>query len=503
MPRQITAYRIFIASPGGLQEERKEFRRIVEDFNEATALPRSVLFQAVGWEDTLGGFGRPQEVINEDLKKCDYFLMILWDRWGSRPDVPEKSRFTSGTEEEFHAAKESLADQKQFMREMVVLFKAVDLRQLSDPGDELRKVIAFRKDLESRRECLYNTFDDLVAFEELVQRFLNSWLIEHENANGGNGKFLSEIAAEPFRPPDENPSSFFLMPGSQLVSEAQKLAAQGKVTDAESAFAKSVESGNDPEALNAYATFLLRIGRLSQAQELYQKLITMSSRSGSKWEAVARGGIGAILKRRNRFADAEWMFRSALELSERLDLPALRADQLRNLGDLFAQRGELKQAETYLDDAILIYKRLEARKGFAQTQNILGQVNRQRGNFQAAEQNFLQARTIFTALGDEESIASVLNNFGWLQHQQGKSDAAEKSLREALALNLKLNRTESIAVNHRNLGLILQERQSYREAKEEFHAALQIYSDLGLPERAARIISELDLLSQKEDVQST
>ena len=55
---------------------------MIEDFNEYNALPRSVIFEAVGWEHTLGGVGRPQQIINEGLRSCDYFFMLLWDRWG-------------------------------------------------------------------------------------------------------------------------------------------------------------------------------------------------------------------------------------------------------------------------------------------------------------------------------------------------------------------------------------------------------------------------------------
>src|SRR5262249_47331755 len=144
------------------------------------ALSRSVLFQPIGWEDTLGGVGRPQEIINQELKGCDYFLMILWDRWGSKTSVSDKGSFSSGTEEEFHVAKVCLIDENQPMRQIVVFFKAVDARQLSDPGDELKKVISFRKELEAKKEFLYHSFDDATAFRDLLQRFLNRWLIDHE-----------------------------------------------------------------------------------------------------------------------------------------------------------------------------------------------------------------------------------------------------------------------------------------------------------------------------------
>jgi hypothetical protein len=63
----------------------------------------------MGWEDTLETKGRPQELINKDLQECDYFLFILWDHWGSKP-TKARGRFTSGSDEEFNIAKDSLAN---------------------------------------------------------------------------------------------------------------------------------------------------------------------------------------------------------------------------------------------------------------------------------------------------------------------------------------------------------------------------------------------------------
>src|ERR1700722_14191482 len=77
--------RVFIASPGGLPKERRTFRDILEEFNRSDAVPRGLHFVPVGWEGTLETEGRPQELINSDLEKCDYCIFVLWDRWGSLP----------------------------------------------------------------------------------------------------------------------------------------------------------------------------------------------------------------------------------------------------------------------------------------------------------------------------------------------------------------------------------------------------------------------------------
>jgi len=61
MAKQITGYKIFIASPGGLEKEREAFKEVVSAHNQADAMARNCLFEPIGWEITLGGVGRPQE----------------------------------------------------------------------------------------------------------------------------------------------------------------------------------------------------------------------------------------------------------------------------------------------------------------------------------------------------------------------------------------------------------------------------------------------------------
>jgi len=103
------------------------------------------MFHPVGWEDTLGGVGRPQALINDDLKQCDYAVFVLHDRWGS----PTGGGYTSGTEEEWTLAEELYVENK--IRNIALFFKTVDSRQLRDPGKQLEAVLAFKKRIEEEK----------------------------------------------------------------------------------------------------------------------------------------------------------------------------------------------------------------------------------------------------------------------------------------------------------------------------------------------------------------
>ena len=138
MPKDIRHYRVFIASPSGLDDERRAFRDVLYDFNNRDGIHRGMHFDPWGWELTLGQHGRPQETINREVRESDYLILVLHDRWGTPPGDPS-NLYSSGTEEELNVATQCLKDFQFPMKQIVMLFKSVHPRQLADPGSALQK----------------------------------------------------------------------------------------------------------------------------------------------------------------------------------------------------------------------------------------------------------------------------------------------------------------------------------------------------------------------------
>ena len=63
--------RVFLASPGDLADERRLAGEAIEEVNRTVARPAGFQVDLLGWEDTLSAAGRPQEIINRDLRTCD------------------------------------------------------------------------------------------------------------------------------------------------------------------------------------------------------------------------------------------------------------------------------------------------------------------------------------------------------------------------------------------------------------------------------------------------
>lgn len=164
--------KVFLASPGDLPDERRAAKSVVDEVNGLFANEFGYQIELVGWEDTISSFGRPQAIINAELERCEFFIGLMWKRWGTPPDL--SGPYTSGFEEEFQrSVKRRL---KEGRPEISILFKEIDPDLLLDPGDELKKVLAFKKQLIDRKIILYDGFSDVRDFETKVRRCLSKYV---------------------------------------------------------------------------------------------------------------------------------------------------------------------------------------------------------------------------------------------------------------------------------------------------------------------------------------
>lgn len=190
MARSFEQIRVFLASPGDLADERRIVKRIADDVNRSWKQFTGCQIELVGWEDTLPGFGRPQEIINRELRTCDYFIGMVWKTWGTPPDVD--GRYQSGFEEEFEIARQSRTENGT--PEISIFFKNVDSQQESDPGDQLRKVLLFRDKIEKEKIALYKKFYDMEEFEKVVRFCLENYMQRQADATMFDSDRSTDVA---------------------------------------------------------------------------------------------------------------------------------------------------------------------------------------------------------------------------------------------------------------------------------------------------------------------
>jgi Domain of unknown function (DUF4062) len=172
MYRDSKILNVFLASPGDLIDERRAARDVVDELNLSMGRQLNWRIELLGWEDTIPGAFRPQGKINEDVDRCELFVGLLWKRWGQPTGA---GNYQSGFEEEYERALDRRLRER--MPEMWLFLKALDDDALRDPGDQLKRVIAFRAKLEKEKILKYVEFANLQSWEKLLRRSLTSYLL--------------------------------------------------------------------------------------------------------------------------------------------------------------------------------------------------------------------------------------------------------------------------------------------------------------------------------------
>jgi hypothetical protein len=153
MTYKATIYRIFIASPSDVSEERKVIREVISEWNVNYAESRGIYLEAVGWEShatpELGE--RPQSILNRQLVDvCDLLVGVFWTKLGTPTGEAE-----SGTVEEIERF--SQAD-----KPVILYFCDRPVNPDSLEINELTRLRGFKE--TARKSGLYGTFashDDL------------------------------------------------------------------------------------------------------------------------------------------------------------------------------------------------------------------------------------------------------------------------------------------------------------------------------------------------------
>ncbi|MDP2660532.1 MAG: tetratricopeptide repeat protein, partial [Dehalococcoidia bacterium] len=463
MEANLRKVRIFFAAPGDLREERTSFPVVVENVQRRVADHRGFHLQPIGWQDTVPGYGRPQELINADVASSDLLVVLFHRRWGTPPGPPG-SLYSSGTEGEFEVG---LANrEKHKSPEIWLFFKHVGDEYLADPGDQLKQVLAFRDRIEQEHKLRYTPFPDSVEWECLFEDFLSLWLNE-----GGPGQAqpialrssneelqrsrssLESLEAQLLELRAQSSTQQIRMRSKafELAVEATQRYLEGRVTVAETRYAQALDSWPDlAEVHNNYAVLLAGLGRSQEAEQHYQQALKLDPDNDE-----SRYMYGRLLAERFRPQPAEEHHRRALKRNR--DNPRVHFDY----GVLLVAQRMLPEAEEQYRLAIKLDP------DYAKAHNNYAVLLADQGRPQEAEQHFQQA----LKLDPDDAEAHV--NYATLLRQQGRLQEADLQYVRALKLDPDLHEA------HYEHAMILAKQGRLQEADEHFQRAYELSPGYG------------------------
>ena len=487
--------RVFIASPGGLEAERRAFGECVDELNAGFGEGADIEFKALGWENTLASTGRrSQSVINQEIDRCDIFILTMHVRWGQ--EAPD-SGYSSYTEEEFHRAlvrfKETNAP------EIFVLFKSIPTLMRADPGEQLQKVLDFRKGLEDTRQVLYREYNEPEQFSADVVRHLRAFAkgeLSRPDESKRDVVVLPIESVEAVREAKEETSrereraeaaeqeaEAAAAKAEELALTAAHHAAQaaldGHIEEARQTFAKVIDSTSNLDVMFLAFDFYRLTGDLDTAEQLCERRLALSGPDSMSAEtARALGNLGVICETRGDLVRAEEMHRKSLAINQPLDHQEGIARDSSNLGVIYETRGDLDRAEEMYRKALDINAQLDHQEGIARDRGHLGLVYAARGDLDRAEEEHRKALDINEELGHREGIAANCTNLGMIYQTREDLGNAQKMSLKALAIHEQLSHQQGIAANCGNLAQIFRTRGDLNRAEEWFLKILDIHEQL-------------------------
>jgi len=444
MARDLSCRLVFLASPGGLSEEREACRDEIDAFHRRQSLTTGVTFLAHAWEDVPGGVGRPQDLINPLLDKSDYLLVLLGDQWGSPPS--QGGTFSSGTEEEIFRTLDLLADEGQPMRDILVLFKTIDPARLRDPGDKLKPVLAFRARLEASKQVMYETFDSIESLRKSVASKLHQWAAPLEDKVPTRID-LPKMQAGPLVPSGLDPN--------ELLDAARKFATQGMLVSAETAYSMAIAE-DDPQATLEFAKLMRRSGRVERALELNEQVLRLGSTLLSVMPGAvaartdAMANIGVIQRKRGKLVQSARSLREAVETADGsgVEVPDSLCYALDNYGFTLLALGRLAEAALQFQRAYDVRQTMDDDSGIAQSAVNLGRLRLAQGSFASAATLFREGLGKSAVGADDHLRANALAGAAEAYLRVGEMDEAAPMIAESLQLNEKLQNSDGLSITH-------------------------------------------------------
>lgn len=481
VPSSVEAFRVFIASPGGLEDERAVVREEILKFNSSYMYELRATFSAHGWEDVPGSMRRPQGVINEDIAGCDYMILMLGSRWGSQTAVD--SRYSSGTEEEFYIARSLMREDAKPMQDVLVLFKGVSESQLSDPGEQLKKVLAFKVRLNEEKDVFYKSFDDLSGLRFEVATRLHRWALERHGAAPLRPDSLASLTVAV---PSKRDLAGESDPGSlEALAIAEKYEARGLVVQAESAYAAAAVD-DEVVVLEKYARFLRRTGRLTKSLDVNRRILAMpvdqsAEAASQRSRAYALANIGIIERKTGSLHSSRSSLREAVQTARAggEELFEALAYALDNLSITASRNGDDEESARCLDEALGVRREVGDDPGIAKTLVNLTRLYKRTNRLERAKEICAEAISFLEGSSERSALASAHAAMGEILEEEGNLDAAEQAYRRGLEINESLGRPDVIALSLTQIGRVLiakddlpaAERYAQRSLDENEHAS--------------------------------
>lgn len=161
MATDLRALKIFIASPSDVAAERQIAENVIRGVDYTFREMFGITIEVIKWENKtplthLTTKISLQEEINEEVKRCDIFLLMLYKRIGTKEEGYEKAN----TQREIDIILQRIERNERIM--LLTYFR--QLKENEDPGFQEKEVRELRENLD-RHQIWHSEYSDIYDFE--------------------------------------------------------------------------------------------------------------------------------------------------------------------------------------------------------------------------------------------------------------------------------------------------------------------------------------------------
>lgn len=182
-----TSIKVFLSSPGDVQDERNEAEKVIKGLASHPVLSRRIsISRCIAW-DRGGGVPMyadlsPQESIDLGMEKpsqCDIVVVILWSRFGSKLDKvkPDGNPYLSGTEWEYLNARNAGILAGRSYKPYILIYRCIrdvsispNDEKLEDRLNQLLLVQNFFKAFRNEQGTFQGFYTEYKTLEEFKKR---------------------------------------------------------------------------------------------------------------------------------------------------------------------------------------------------------------------------------------------------------------------------------------------------------------------------------------------